>query len=75
MDGHYSLRICLMRAIASSTACSGLMPSVTMRWTAFAQITLVKHLVVPQIAGGGCVLVSQWACLGLHGLMHFHFLV
>ena len=24
----YSLRICLIRAIASSTACSGLMPSV-----------------------------------------------
>jgi hypothetical protein len=27
----YSLRISLIRAIASSTACSGLMPSVTMR--------------------------------------------
>ena len=35
--GGYSLRICLIRAIASSTACSGLMPSVTMRWIAFAQ--------------------------------------
>ena len=34
----YSLRICLIRAIASSTACSGLMPSVTMRWIAFSQI-------------------------------------
>ena len=33
----YSLRICLIRAIASSTACSGLMPSVTTRWTAFSQ--------------------------------------
>ena len=33
----YSLRICLMRAIAWSTACSGLMPSATMRWIAFAQ--------------------------------------
>ena len=31
------LRICLIRTIASSTACSGLMPSVTMRWIAFAQ--------------------------------------
>ena len=26
-----------MRAIASSTACSGLMPSAATRWTAFAQ--------------------------------------
>ena len=34
----YSLRICLMRTIASSTACSGLMPSAATRWTAFAQI-------------------------------------
>jgi hypothetical protein len=34
----YSLRICLMRAIASSTACSGLMPSTAMRWTAFAHV-------------------------------------
>jgi hypothetical protein len=33
----YPLRICLTRAIASSTACSGLMPSVTMRWIALAQ--------------------------------------
>ena len=33
----YSLRICLMRAIASSTACSGLMPSAATRWIAFAQ--------------------------------------
>ena len=33
----YSLRICLMRAIASSTACSGLMPSAATRWTASAQ--------------------------------------
>ena len=33
----HSLRICLIRAIASSTACSGLMPSVATRWTAFAQ--------------------------------------
>jgi hypothetical protein len=30
----YSRRICLMRTIAPSTACSGLMPSVTTRWTA-----------------------------------------
>jgi hypothetical protein len=37
----HSLRICLIRAIASSTACSGLMPSVTMRWIAFAQIRSV----------------------------------
>jgi hypothetical protein len=33
----YSLRICLIRAIASSTACSGLMPSATTRWTASGQ--------------------------------------
>jgi hypothetical protein len=32
----YSLKICLTRAIASSTACSGVMPSVTTRWIAFA---------------------------------------
>ena len=34
----YSLRICLIRAIASSTACSGLMPSVATRWIAFPQM-------------------------------------
>src|SRR5262245_49584090 len=33
----HSARISLTRAIASSTACSGLMPSVTTRWIAFAQ--------------------------------------
>ena len=33
----HSARICLMRAIASSTACSGLMPSATTRWIALAQ--------------------------------------
>jgi hypothetical protein len=33
----YSLRICLIRAIASSTACSGLMPSAATRWTALPQ--------------------------------------
>ena len=33
----YSLRICLIRAIASSTACSGLMPSAATRWTASGQ--------------------------------------
>ena len=33
----HSARICLMRAIASSTACSGLMPSAATRWIAFAQ--------------------------------------
>ena len=30
----YSRMICLICAIASSTTCSGLMPSATMRWTA-----------------------------------------
>src|SRR5262247_3038338 len=33
----HSARISLIRAIASSTACSGLMLSVTTRWIAFAQ--------------------------------------
>ena len=33
----YSLRICLIRAIASSTACAGLMPSATTLWTALPQ--------------------------------------
>ena len=33
----HSARICLIRAIASSTACSGLMPSAATRWIAFAQ--------------------------------------
>jgi hypothetical protein len=35
--GLHSARICLIRAIASSTACSGVIPSVTTRWTAFSQ--------------------------------------
>ncbi|MCE3247355.1 MAG: hypothetical protein K0R41_1180 [Geminicoccaceae bacterium] len=34
---NYSLRICLIRRIASSTACSGVIPSVTTRWIAVAQ--------------------------------------
>ena len=33
----HSARICLIRAIASSTACSGLMPSAATRWIAFDQ--------------------------------------
>jgi hypothetical protein len=33
----YSLRICFTRAIASSAACSGVRPSVTMWWIAFGQ--------------------------------------
>ena len=40
-----------MRAIASSTACSGLMPSVATRWTAFAQTSSsITSLVVPPVA-------------------------
>ena len=35
--GTYSLRICLIRAIASSTACSGLTPSAATRWIALDQ--------------------------------------
>ncbi len=38
----YSLRICLIRAIASSTACSGLMPSVATRWTPSARRAPVR---------------------------------
>ena len=33
-----------MRAIASSTACSGLRPSATTRWTALRQTPLLMHL-------------------------------
>jgi hypothetical protein len=33
----YSLRICLMRAIASSTPCSGVMPSLTTWWISLPQ--------------------------------------
>ncbi len=33
----YSLRSCFTRAIASSTACSGLRPLTTTRWIAFGQ--------------------------------------
>ena len=37
LHGSSLRRICLIRAIASSTACSGLMPSATTRWTALPQ--------------------------------------
>jgi hypothetical protein len=33
----YSLRICFIRAVASSIACSGLMFAVMLRWIAFAR--------------------------------------
>ena len=39
----YSLRIYLVRAIASSRACSGLIPSGAMRWIAFGQTNLSIH--------------------------------
>src|SRR5262245_56573862 len=37
LHGAHSARICLIRAMASSTACSGLTPSAATRWTALAQ--------------------------------------
>jgi hypothetical protein len=45
--GGYSLRISLNRAIASSTACSGVRPSTTTRWTAFRQVWSLNALSAP----------------------------
>ena len=62
----YSLRSCLIRAIASSTACSGVMPSVTMRWIAFAQTRSALDLVVPPLAGGAVYSSASRPRLDLH---------
>ena len=47
----YSLRSCLIRAIASSAACLGLMPSVTMRWTDLRPDMLSVDRPVPPVDG------------------------
>jgi hypothetical protein len=40
----YSARSCLIRTMASSTACSGVMPSVTTRRIAFPQLVLAHWI-------------------------------
>ena len=59
-----------MRAIASSTACSGLMPSAATRWIALRPDVLVIDLAVPQIARSCGVIVSQRPRGGLHRCGH-----
>ena len=49
----------MIRAIASSTACSGLMPSAATRWMAFwPNPLLVDAAVAPNVAV--CGFVTQW---------------
>jgi hypothetical protein len=66
---NYSARICLIRAIASSTACSGLMPSAMTRFTAFPG-QLLRDLVVAPVARDRGVVVVRGARRDLHRRGH-----
>ena len=67
-----ALRICFFRAIASSTACSGLMPSAATRWTAFRRRS--PQYLCRQIKGGtpveACAAWSEagWRLAGCRSL-------
>ena len=61
LHGRHSARICLIRAIASSTACSGLMPSAATRWTALPQTYSRLTSDVSRIAGGDRIPVGARA--------------